>query len=62
MVMAVRDGMLPRRVFLVAGIEYVTFVIGIVTRFVDSVEGCEFVASNVRFDIVGGRRSISRDA
>ena len=53
--MVVKDGMLPRSVPLVTGAEYVTLVIGVVTRCVDSVEGCEFGASNVRFDIVGGR-------
>ena len=56
MVMAVKDGMLPRRVSLVAGAEYVTFVIGVVTKCVDSVEGCKFGTSHVRFDMVGGRK------
>ena len=51
--MAVKDGMLPRSASLVAGAEYVTFVIGVVTKCVDS---CKFGTSNVRFDIVGGRK------
>ena len=57
-VMAVKDGMLPRSVSLVAGAEYVTLVIGVVTRCVGGVEGCEVGGSNVRFDIVGGRKLV----